>query len=129
MKERQSMFQHGKTQQIPDNFATDLSGWGRHSVAVGWKPDGSQAAVVTIVREIWCNINGRGDGLGDGVKYPVFHLFGFDTSRALSSGSGRRINPIKEPYFDYEQCLAAARSLVFEDQNDGLWVPVALIQA
>lgn len=79
--------------QPPEGFATKLVS-GRHSTVILWKPDGSMASTIQVSKEIWLNVNGAGDGLGDGTYYPVFHLFNYlDPSKAHSPDSGCRTNP------------------------------------
>jgi hypothetical protein len=51
-----------------------------------WKPDGSQASSVIIRKEIWIKIGGKGDGPGDGTRYPVFYVHNFlDSATATPS--------------------------------------------
>ncbi|MBI3420779.1 MAG: hypothetical protein HY006_01825 [Candidatus Sungbacteria bacterium] len=95
----------------------------RYGVSCLWKPDGSQAATIWIVKEIWLNIGGKGDGRGDGSRYPVFHIYNYlDPSRAHSPDSGCRVNPLKEPYLEFAECLAVAKQMEQEALQSGQWV-------
>ncbi|MFC1599097.1 hypothetical protein ACFL2U_03785 [Patescibacteria group bacterium] len=89
-----------------------------------WKPDGKQLSIIWIHKEIWININGAGDGLGDGTRYPVFHVYnGLDYSKADSRDSGGRINPLKQPFLDFDKALKVAQIQALDALFSGDWVP------
>jgi hypothetical protein len=104
-------------------FATELvAGSMQDSL---WKPDGNQASSVVIRKEIWLNINGKGDGLGDGMRYPVFHVYNYlDSSKAISPDAGCRVNPLNKPYRTLRGALRVAKKHFAVALASGEWVPV-----
>ncbi|MFA6953608.1 MAG: hypothetical protein WC270_03395 [Patescibacteria group bacterium] len=114
--------------QPPENFASQLVA-DQHCCCFLWKPDGTQASSIFIRKEIWLNINGKGDGLGDGTLYPVFHLYNYlDPSTAHSAYSGCRVNPLDKPYTKLDECLAEAARLEEAVLASGKWVPVEMVK-
>jgi hypothetical protein len=100
------------------------------TVAFFLAPDGHQASSVVIRKEIWINIDGRGDGLGDGTRYPVFHVYNYlDPSKAASADSGCRVRPYKEPFLKFEDALAVAEQHAADALASGKWVPVEQVVA
>lgn len=91
-----------------------------------WKPDGSQASSIVIVKEIWFNISGRFSDIPAGETFPAFHVYNYlDPSVAYSSDSGCRTNPLDQPYTKLEDAINIAEHFAEEALKSGRWVNVA----
>lgn len=90
------------------------------TVAYLWRRDRHQGSMVQVVKEIWNNIGGRGNGLGDGSRYPVFHVC--DGLNPCRPGSGGFVNLPKEPFLELEDALAVAKQRAEEALASGEWV-------
>ena len=105
-------------------FSTELdsdkvSRWGL------WDPEGTKMSSIVIVKEVWINLNGEHDDKGDGMRYPVFHVFNYiDPSRACSPESGCRVNPAKSPWYSYQEAAAVAEEMYEDALASDEWVTI-----
>jgi hypothetical protein len=105
------------------DFARDLVG-DQMIIAFLWRPDGSQAASIVVVKEIWANIGNRPDIPVDVFQYPVFHLYNYVDSTKSKSGTGCRVNPSDQPFMNPNDAIALAEQHVVEALASGKWVNV-----
>ena len=88
----------------------ELKGCGTFTIEFLWKPDGSQAAAIRLLKQ----------QLNDS---EVFHLYNFlDSSKAHNEDSGCRINPWDEPFLSLDDALAAGEQIVEEALRSDEWV-------
>jgi hypothetical protein len=89
-----------------------------------WKLNGTQAASVKIVKEIWLNVDGKGDGRGDGSMYPVFHVYNYLDPSVTIPDSGCRVNRREKPYLTLRGALRVAQKHFNAALASGQWVGV-----
>ncbi|MDD5291377.1 MAG: hypothetical protein PHZ04_04695 [Patescibacteria group bacterium] len=120
----QGVVAYAKPGEIPKEqyrrFATELVA-GSMSDSL-WKPDGSQASSIVIRKEIWINIGGKGDGLGDGTMYPVFHVYNYLDPSVTIPGWGCLVNPHKKPFRTFRGALRVAKKHFNAALASGKWV-------
>lgn len=107
-----------------DRFATELKP-DDYTLALLWKPDGSQAASIVIRKEVWLNTGPRDfPGIpSDQLKFPVFHLYNYlDPSTAITPTSGCRVNDPNEPFVKFQDALTMGLALEKRALQSRQWV-------
>lgn len=103
-------------------FATELR-TDKWTTAFLWRPDGHQGSSICILKEVWFNTGRFPEVPKDQGQCVVFHLYNYlDPSKAHSSDSGYRVNPLDQPFLRLEDALALAEQHEREALANGKWV-------
>jgi len=86
-----------------------------------WEAEGGGASTIKIEKEIHINIDGKGDGLGDGRKYPVYHVRNNAAGRYSDPSNPVDVTPEDQPLTDFEEALALAEQCYTAALQSGQW--------
>lgn len=103
-------------------FATELKGdfWAPTFL---WRQNGSMAASISIVKEVWVNVGRFPEIPRDKIQFPVFHVYNsIDPSKAYSPDSGYGVNSYNQPFLSLDEALAVVEQQEKEALASGRWV-------